>query len=235
MSRALVLALVLAAAPALAESPTTTTVPAPVPQKTEVKGNVPADLVGRWLVVGVVKLPDGKVRPVARAWEIRQGPEHLELLLSLHALPGPVNQKVAAAGDAGTSWSPDADDLRLVATDWDGAPTLAGELTGVESRITTSEEYPPEFRADAVTRDTKLAIVLQENFTGRSGALRSISIYGVRDETPTTLGGTFVTTTLAAAPIPIPITLNGDFTAYRIGGRATGSWLDRLFAGCHRG
>jgi hypothetical protein len=234
MSRAFVLALLVAAAPALADPPTTTTVPAPVVQKTEVKGNVPADLVGRWLVVALVKLPEGKVRPVARAWEIRRGPEHLELILSLHPLPGSVNQKVLAAGDAGTSWSPDAEDLRLVAAGWDGEPTLAADTTGIENRITASDEYTPEFRADASTRDTKLAIVLQENFTGRSGALRSISIYGLRDETPTTLGGTFVTTTLAAAPIPIPITLSGDFTAYRVGGRATGSWLDRLFAGCHR-
>jgi len=234
MSRALVLAFALAAAPALADTATTTTVPAPVVQKTEVKGNVPAELVGRWLVVALVKLPEGKVRPVARAWEIRQGPEHLELLLSLRALPASVNQKVAAAGDAGTPWSPDDDDLRLVATDWDGAPMLGSELTGIENRITTSEEYTPEFRADAVTRDTKLAIVLQEGFTGRGGALRTISVYGVRDQTPTTLGGSFVMTTLAAAPIPIPITLTGDFTAYRVGGRATGSWLDRLFAGCHR-
>jgi hypothetical protein len=234
MSHALVLALVLAAAPALADPPTTTTVPAPVVQKTEVKGNVPADLVGRWLVVALVKLPEGKVRPVARAWEIRRGPEHLELLLSLHPLPGSVNQKVIATGDAGTSWSPDAEDLRLVAAGWDGEPTLGADTTGIETRITASEEYTPEFRADASTRDTKLAIVVQEDFTGRAGALRSISIYGVRDETPRTLGGTFVTTTLAAAPIPIPITLSGDFTAYRVGGRATGSWLDRLFAGCHR-
>jgi hypothetical protein len=235
MSRTLVLAVVLATAAVLADSPTTTTVPAPVVQKTEVKGNLPADLVGRWLVVGLVKLPDGKVRPVARAWEIRPGPGHLELFLSLHPLPGPVNQKVTAAGEAGTAWSPDAEDLRLVAAGWEGAPTLGVDTTGIENRITASEEYTPEYRADAVTRDTKLAIVVQENFTGRSGALRSISVYGVRDRTPTTLGGTFVTTTLAAAPIPIPITLKGDFTAYRVGGRATGSWLDRLFAGCNRG
>jgi len=234
MPRALVPALVLSAATAFAQSPTTTTAPAPVTQKTEVKGNVPADLVGRWLVVGLVKLPDGKIRPVARAWEIRPGPEHLELILSLRALPGSVNQKVVAAGDAGTAWSPDAEDLRLVASDWEGAPTLGADMTGIENRITASEEYTPEFRADAVTRDTKLAIILQENFTGRSGALRSISVYGVREETPTTFGGTFVTTTLAAAPIPIPITLTGDFTAYRVGAPATGSWLDRLFAGCHR-
>jgi hypothetical protein len=235
MSRAIVLALILTVAPALADSPTTTTAPAPVVQKTEVKGNVPADLVGRWLVVGLVKLPEGRVRPVARAWEIRPGPENLELVLSLHPLPASVNQKVAAAGDAGTSWTPDADDLRLVAAGWDGAPTLGADTTGIENRITAAEEYTPEYRADAVTRDTKLAILVQENFTGRSGALRSISVYGVRDETSNTLGGTFVTTTLAAAPIPIPITLNGDFTAYRVGGHATGSWLDRLFAGCHRG
>jgi len=235
MSRALFSALVLIASAAFAQSPTTTTIPAPVTQKTEVKGNVPADLVGRWLVVALVKLPEGKVRPVARAWEIRPGAEHLELLLSLHALPRSVNQKVVAAGDAGTPWSPDAEDLRLVAADWEGAPTLGADTTGIENRITTSEEYTPEFRADASTRDTKLAIVVQEGFTGRSGALRSISVYGVRDETATTLAGSFVTTTLAAAPIPIPITLSGDFTAYRVGGRATaGSWLDRLFAGCHR-
>ena len=63
-------------------TPTTAAGPVEVPETTEVQGTVSEDLVGRWLVVGDIKLPDGKVRPVTRAWEIRHGSEQLELVLA---------------------------------------------------------------------------------------------------------------------------------------------------------
>jgi hypothetical protein len=227
------LAVLLCAALALAQ--TTTTTLGPVKQTTEVKGDVPADVVGRWLVVGLVKLPDGRVRPAPRTWEIRQAAGGMELVVSLHPLPADVNAEVNAAAEAGQPWTPDADDLRRVDASWNDAPTTgSADVQGIETRITTGAEYPPEYKADAVTKDSKLAILIQENFTGRTAALRSISIYGVRELAPAVLKGSFVNTTLAAAPIPIPITLGGDFTAYRIGALSGQSWLSRLFSGCRR-
>jgi hypothetical protein len=94
--------------------------------------------------------------------------------------------------------------------------------------------YPPEFKDDADTVGTKLAITVQENYTGTGGALRSATLHGVREIGPKTMSGSFVTTTIAAAPIPIPITLKGDFIAYRIEGVAGASWFSRLFSGCQR-
>ena len=228
------LAVVLCAALALAQS-TTTTTPGQVKQTTEIKGDVPADLVGRWLAVGLVKLPDGRVRPAPRTWEIRRAAGHVELIISLHPLPTEVNAEVNTAAEAGQPWTPDADDLRRIEASWNDAPTTgSADVQGIDSRISTAAEYPPEYKADAVTKDSKLAILIQENFTGRTAALRSISIYGVRELTPTALKGSFVNTTLAAAPIPIPITLGGDFTAYRIGTAGEQSWFGRLFSGCQR-
>jgi hypothetical protein len=146
-----------------------------------------------------------------------------------------VNEKANVAAEAGTSWTPTADDLRIIDESWtDPATVGSADLTGITTRITAADAYPPEYKADATTRDSQVAILIQENYTGRTAALRSISIYGIRKQAATTLEGTFVNTTLAAAPIPIPITLGGDFIAYRIGKPAGRSWLDSLFSGCRR-
>ena len=67
---------------------------------TAVEGDVPADLVGRWLVVEQNRLQGGMVRPFARLWEIRQGPENLELVLRRVRLPEALSTKLVAAGSA---------------------------------------------------------------------------------------------------------------------------------------
>ena len=199
-------------------TPTTAAGPVEVPETTEVQGTVSEDLVGRWLVVGDIKLPDGKVRPVTRAWEIRHGSEQLELVLARAELPDAVNQKVAKAANEDRPWTPEPDDLRQVAESWGTGklPTGAPDLSSLRHKILAPEAYPAEYQSDELTKDTKLTISLQENFTGQHGVIRTISVFGLRDRTPTTLQGSFVTTTLAAAPLPIPITLKGDFRAYRV-------------------
>jgi len=79
--------------------------------------------------------------------------------------------------------------------------------------------------------------VIKETFSGTQPVKSTISVYGVRERTEQGLAGTFVTSSLAMAPFPIPITLKGDFQAYRIDATpraGLGRLLD-LFAGCRRG
>ncbi len=78
---------------------------------TAVEGNVPADLVGRWLVVEQNRLQGGMVHPFARLWEIRQGPDHLELVLRRVRLPEALSTKLVAAGRANRPWIPADGDL----------------------------------------------------------------------------------------------------------------------------
>ena len=204
-----------------------------VKETTQVLGDVPADIAGRWLVVGRVNLPSGKARPAARTWEIRPGDGHLELVLGRSPLPPAVTAKGDAAARAGTGWEPDASDQRAVADAW-GTGTPAGDLLEIETVIAAAGSFPPEIVDDETVKGSPLAIVVTENFTGRERVARTISIYGVRERSPMALSGSFVTTTLAIAPFPIPITLKGDFRAYRLDAAPAESWWKRLFTGCRR-
>src|SRR5882724_2504128 len=122
---ALVLLVVLRAA-AHAETepstvPPTTEPPAAAPPEvsvtTDVQGNVPQDMVGRWLAVCQVKLLSGAARPLTRLFEIRKGPEHLEVVLG-GDVPTSVTQKVNGAANSGQPWTPTAEDLREVDQQW---------------------------------------------------------------------------------------------------------------------
>lgn len=220
---------------------TTTLKAAEVSETTQVLGTIPADIVGRWLTVGSIKLPSGIVRPVPRALEIRQGPEHLEVLVGRHPLPDSVNKKVAAASEAGKPYVPDAEDLRAVDETWGKLPKIEVNYSKIENKILGPDKYPPEFADDETTKGAMFAITTHEHFAGGTATVRSFTVYGVRELKPGQMGGNYLTSTIAAAPMPIPIVLKGDFQAYRVNGGGTapgtepsGSWLDRLFAGCHR-
>src|SRR6266852_2671994 len=88
----LALAVSLASAPAQAQDTTTTTAPAPLPppeQHTTVRGTPPGDLVGRWLVVGWIELPNGKLSATVPAfWEIaREGGQPVLTVRFAHLPP----------------------------------------------------------------------------------------------------------------------------------------------------
>src|SRR2546428_11520145 len=74
-----------------------TTVPPPAaepPETTEVRGTAPQDIVGRWVAAGQARLPGAAgVRPLVRMWEVRQGPDHLEVALRRAGHPPGVNDK----------------------------------------------------------------------------------------------------------------------------------------------
>jgi len=201
-------------------------------QTTEVHGEVPAEFVGRWFAVGQGKMASGALRTILGAWEIRRGPEHLELVLRRGPLPKTITDAVQAAGTAGHEWHPEDGDLRAVRDSWD-APPAADDRVEVASRIVGADAFTPELASDAVTKGSELAIVIDERMSGAQHVARTTSVYGVRRRTPTRLGGTFVSTTVAIVFAAIPITFTGDFEAYRLDAGSR-SWFERLFSGCRR-
>lgn len=223
----MLVACVAVALAALAETP-----PA-VPETTQVTGAVGDELVGRWLVAATVQTPTGKTRPVVRTWEIRRGPEHLELSLGRAPLPPELKQQVDAAAQGNRGWDPDAAALRTVATQWGTLPPT-GDHTRIDSRLFAADSFPPEFQSDDAVEGARLAISVNESFTGKEHVAQTTTVYGVRDVTPDRLAGSFVSTTMAISIVAVPITLKGGFRAYRVDPRPR-SWLERLFAGCARG
>jgi hypothetical protein len=223
------------------DAATTTSTAPPVPSKvevsTDVQGDVPKDLVGRWLIVLQVKLASGQVRPITRTIEITQGPEHLEMALA-NDLPSPVFAKVSAAASAGQPWTPTEEDLRAIDQTWRPFTPDPRSLAKIGYRILGADAYPPEFQNDETTKESKFSLVIRQDYSGSQAVRNTYEVYGVQERTPTQLKGPGLSTTLAVAFVPLPITLKGDFQGYRIGAPPpSGSLLERIssfFSGCGR-
>jgi hypothetical protein len=211
--------------------------PAAVSETTAVKGRVPLDLVGRWLVAHDARLPTGKLRPFVRLVEIRQGAEHLELHLHQVELPDDLKARREQAAAAGESWHPTPDDLAIVTGRWAGLAPIPSDLDHVENELFGADAFTDELKHDEETRDSDAAIVTKEFFSGAQPVKSTIAIYGVRERSPAEFAGTFVSTSIATAPFPLPITLRGAFRAYRLGPAPARSLVARvldLFTGCGR-
>jgi hypothetical protein len=209
---------------------------AEVPETTEVGGEIPRELLGRWVAFAHVKMPAGQQRHFTRLWEVGRGSEHYELTLHRVSLPKELLRDMEAANASGEAWQTGPDDVRGLSEQWDRLSKSAGDYVKIENKLLAADAYPPEFEQDVITKGSDYAFVFNEVFTGRQSVTRTYSIYAVRERELERLSGSFITTTMANAPFPIPITLKGDFEAYRAGAPPPPpSWFERLlgaFSGC---
>ena len=246
MRYAVLAALLLLPLPAdvSADEPGGTAAPATPPEKTDVEGTVPGDILGRWLMVTQIKLPSGLITPTARMIEIRQGPEHPEVFLRRAELPDSVSQKVRQAAAANQPWTPADGDLHEVAEQWDTLPSVVADYRSIESKLVGADAYSPEFQEDETTKGSSFAITVREAFSGAQPLQSTYSLFAVRERGDSRLDGTFAMSSIAIAPFPIPITLRGDFQGYRVADPAppppppVRSWWQRVldvFSGCRRG
>ena len=240
MRYALLAALVLLSlpAPVSADEPGKTAALATPTEKTDIEGTVPRDILGRWLVVTQIKLPSGAITPTARMIEIRRGREHPEVFLPRGELPESLSTKTRQAAAASQPWTPADGDLHAVAEQWDTLVPVAADYRSIESKLVGADAYSHEFQVDETTKGSSFAITIREAFSGAQPLQSTYSVFAVRQQRDARLEGTFVMSSIAVAPFPIPITLKGDFQAYRVAAAPAPSWWQRfldVFSGCRRG
>ena len=213
--------------------------PTEVAETTEVFGQLPGDLAGRWVIVNRIKLPSGDTRSYAHLWEIRRGSQHVDVVLKRAELPAELGSKLDEASKASASWTPGADDLRMLDERWDQLPATNADYAKIEHKLYGADAFTAELQSDDETKGGKFALLTKETFSGAQPVKSTISVYGFRESGPSGTTGTFVITSIAAAPLPIPITLKGDFQTYRVGAPPPPpSMLRRMldfFSGCRRG
>ena len=214
----------LAGAAIGAPEETTATAPAGPPvQETVVRGTVPADLVGRWMAVGWVELPGDRARTVPSLWEVKREDGKLVLKILFTALPAELTKALGDANNAERKWIPQPGDLAQLSTAWDGLPFADPDMVGVETELVGRDAYDGSFKREPKTADAAWAIRQSERFHPKAGgAMQTINVYGVLEQRDGGYAGNFTTATIAAAPLPIPITLNGTFQMYRVAGGETG-------------
>ena len=203
---------------------TDTTEPPPLPppeQHTVVRGTPPQDLPGRWMAVGWIELPDGKARTTVTLWDIKQD-DQLVLTVRFAALP-PAQQK--ALDDANTAeqrWRPSPEDIAQLAAAWDALPASDPRLVSIQNEIIARDGFDQAFSSDAKTREAAWAVRQAEQYhPSAAPAIKTINVYGALEPREGGYFGNFTTATIAAVPLPIPITLSGTFQMYRVDGGAS--------------
>ena len=222
---------------------TDTTEPQPIPppeQHTVARGTPPQDLPGRWMAVGWIELPNGKARTTPTLWEIKRD-DQLVLTVRFAELPPAVQKALDDANTAEQQWRPSPVDIAQLAAAWDALPPSAPGLVSIQNEIVARDAFDQTFTSDAKTREALWVVRQVEQYhPSAAPAIKTINVYAVLEPREGGYFGNFTTATLAAVPLPIPITLSGTFQMYRVDGGAASprrGFLGRLMdflQGCGR-
>ncbi len=109
----------------------------------------------------------------------------------------------------------------------------------MENEIVARDGFDEVFTNDAKSKDAIWVVRQVERFDpSASPTIEQINVYSALEPRGAGYYGNLVAATIAAAPLPIPITLSGHFQVFRLGGEAPkrgllARLLD-LFSGCGR-
>jgi hypothetical protein len=208
--------------------------PTPPPQTTAVKGDIPEDIVGRWLFVAQIQ-PRGPV-VLPRLVEIRKGANGLEVIWGPGELPKGLQEKCTV--ERGNTWVPTQAELDDLARRWNDVDPTVKDHVKIENQLVVADQYPAEFKSEPMLEGTAFAIVGRESFAGVRRVSSTFTVFGVKERTPGRLSGPMVTVSVALGMFPIPITVKGDYVAYPVPPAPDPTVWERLmaiFRGCGRG
>ncbi len=200
-----------------------------VKKEVTVDGEVPGPMLGRWLVLTTLNLPDGP-SPNASLLEVTLGADgKINFEHRTRDLPADVLDAAKAAGKAGKDFTPTQEQLRKLDASWSTFPTdvEAPPVRGLKYWFVARDHYTDEFKTDEGARDAKATLIVSRFPIAPPGGrapTRTDLFFFIKDLTPERLTGPYTSFQLVAGFAPVPVTLQGGFTAYRVGSApATGS------------
>src|SRR5215813_11627173 len=184
---------------------------------TTVHGTVP-DLVGNWLVIGDVVQPQGgQGMSVASLWEVTAADGTPNLVVRWVKLPQAVQDGLDAANKAQRPWDPTAADLGAIRDGWSTLPPGEAAPVRTEVTITGKDAFTDVMKGDEKFKDAQFIIQMIVNFAPAPGRpIRDVYLYGAMEPLPNGWRGNYGSASVAGAPVPVPITLQGTFRAYRL-------------------
>jgi hypothetical protein len=211
----------------------------PPPQlTTTVLGSIP-DLTGRWLLVAELS-PQGQqlTIPVAYGWEVTTPGGKPALAFRWGGLPPAVQASLDDAIAKTEAWRPTPQQLDDIRQGWDTLPPDLKPLATVETTISGADAEPEVLKGDAQLAGSLFAVQTVMTFQPGGGRpIRDAIVLGAKERTADGYRGNYLSTTVAAAPFPIPISFTGTFTLRRLTPPPQPGFLRRLldvFAGCGR-
>lgn len=203
-------------------------------ETTTVKGKIPLDLRGVWLLVAQAETPGG-FKTFPQLLKISGTKGGLAMHLMDVRLPKEIVQAVRESDSTPTPWAPSAEDLKGLRKQWATLPpatkknVAAGDVVYQEVNFTTAtpERYAEVFPGhDAkLMAETVFCLEVVEKYGSQplppgsnigQLALRK-SVYGVRSVSDALLEGRQAVAFLAMGSVaPVPLSFGGMFKMYRL-------------------
>ena len=232
----------LAGAQTQAPAPTPSTLPeekGPPKQEAVSGGTLPDDLLGRWLVVGWIGIKDpDHAKTTTALWEVTREDAQIVFREAYRVLPPRLTGLLTEANADDRAWRPTPEDLAELQRAWDKLEEQDPQLASQRNEIYGKDGFDRDFKAEAQTKDAIWAARQSGAFRrSASPAVKTINVFGAMEARDGGYAGNYTAATIAAAPFPIPIRLEGKFQMYRISGPIEapkkGFWAS-LFSGCAR-
>jgi hypothetical protein len=208
-------------------------------QTTQVACAVP-DLAGRWLVVTRVELAPKSELGITTTtlWTVVTADGKPEITLRQAELPPAVQASLEKANAAHAVLEPRLRELQELQEAWTGLPVLDRGIARVETKITSSDAFDTVMKGEERMKGARFVVQQVVDFSpGEGRPIKDVYIYGALEPRPDGWSGNYMSATVAPTPVPIPITLNGTFRAYRlesIAGRGLLARILDVFSGCGR-
>ena len=201
-------------------------------QRTTVAGTAPP-IEGRSLVlVHLGAGTGGAGRELAVLWDVGRGAGGLEVVERFVLLPEP-QQKALQRG----RWQPSPADLRAIAQAWDDLRPETRGVRQVQTDVFGADGFTAEVKGDPTAEGARWVVRQTYLFAPAPGVPRPSQEVNVLAATSVEQGvttGRYLSVTVAAAPVPMPIRLAGTFELIPL---PAASWWVRLldaFRGCNR-
>jgi hypothetical protein len=199
-----------------------------LPQVTKVVGTAP-DLVGRWLLVATLGRGGGN-RSTATVWDVTRDADGLQLRERFVTMP-PAQRASLERGD----WIPSPDDLDALASAWDTLAPLDRGLARVTHEVAGPDGLDDAARSDPLAAGALWIVRAGYVFApGGSRPTQEHRVFAATARDGDAWTGKYADATIALAPLPIPITLQGSFRLSRVPATSRSTWtrLADVFRGC---
>src|SRR5262249_28386463 len=212
---------------------------APPQQTTQVAGTLP-DLVGRWLVVARIEIPNRAElgSTIASLWDVSAPGGKVTVTVQQVELPQPIQDELAQANSQHARWEPTERELRDVPDSWGRLPAFDRGVARIETKITGSDAFDATMKSEELMKGARFIIQQIVDFQAGGGRpIKDVYIYGALEQRPDGWTGNYMSASVAPTPVPIPITIDGTFRLYRLDAVPAPGLLERLlgvFAGCGR-
>jgi hypothetical protein len=221
--------------------PTTTTDPTvyqPPTESTTVKGTLPDDFEGRWLLVCKVGIGSGPGRAVGSLWEVTRKDGQLNLDERLVVFPPAQVQAMEEANQkSGGDWTPTPADIDVVRAGWDTLPPEGRGVKTIAHELFGPDGYDDAIKAEPKTKDALwIGRQVYEFGPGGGRPIKQVNVLSALTKTDGGYTGNYTSVVVAAAPFPIPIKFDGTFKLIRLGNPPARGFLARLldvFSGCN--